>query len=298
MDEEYFDREEDYEPEEYYIEEEMTAPVEIETVAQADFDAFKASAENKFAELQAKIEAAPDIPLGSVAGYISVAAVSMALVAIMLCIVLCKENSSRIDKMRENHSNQFRDADKKISELRNKIADLERRISEIKTAQEEKIIVKTFEPPPNKKIINFVPPEKANKFDDFVNEFNALLSLSGQDADSRRAFNDFIQKFKVRAFNCTNAEMRIDEPIPPPKFEEVTPVRSGNYWAFEFEAGTFAVVPKIKNYNNNIHFQQAMGEIFKSNFNAGDSYNGIFIDKPAIFKGEWILHTKGSLILT
>ena len=301
MDEENLDLEEYYEPVEYDIddvEEEIPAPVEIEAVAQADFDAFKATADKKFAEIQAKVDAAADIPLGSVAGYISVAAVSMALVAIMLCIVLCKENASRIDKMRENHSNQVRDTDKKISELKNKIADLERRVNDFKVAQAEKIVVEKIESPPSKKIINFVPPEKTNKFDDFVNEFNALLSLSGQDADSRRAINDFIQKFSVRAFNCTNAEMRIDEPVPPPKFEEVTPVRSGNYWAFEFEAGTFAVVPKIKNYNNNIHYQQAMGEIFKSNFNAGDSYNGIFIDKPAIFKGEWNLQTKGALILT
>lgn len=297
MDEENFDLEEDYYAEDYEPEE-ISEP--IETVAQKNFDEFKAITDKKFTEVQAQI-AANDFPLGSVAGYISIAAVSLALVAIMLCIVLCKENSSRIDKMRENHSNQLKDADKKISDLRNKIADLERRVGELKFAQKnnsavgEKII-----PPPAKKIIEFTPAQKVggNKFDDFLNEFNALLKLDGQDVDLRRAVNEFIQKFKVRAFNCTNAELRVDEPIPPPKFEEAASARSGNYWAFEFEAGTFAVVPKIKNYNNNIHFQQAMGEVFESNFTSGGSYDKIFVSKPAIFKGEWILQDRGALLLT
>ncbi len=298
MDEENFDLEEDYYAEDYEPEE-TPEPVE-ETVAQKDFDAFKASTDKKFTEVQAQI-AANDFPLGSVAGYISVAAVSLALVAIMLCIVLCKENSSRIDKMRENHSNQLKDADKKISDLRNKIADLERRLSENSFAQKTTSIVDTKIAPPAKKIPDFnsaTADVKSKNFDDFVTEFNALLNFDSQDVDLRRAINEFIQKFNVRAFNCTNAELRIDEPIPPPKFEEATPARSGNYWAFEFDAGLFAVVPKIKNYNNNIHFQQAMGEVFESNFTSGGSYDKIFVSKPAIFKGEWNLQTRGALILT
>lgn len=128
--------------------------------------------------------------------------------------------------------------------------------------------------------------------------FNALAEQEGHNLKTSR--DDFVRKYKVRAFNCTNFEARMNEPVPPPKFVEAPTAPSGEYWAVLLKDNMFAVFPNVKTYSDNHHTARAMGEIFKSNFTPGRTYSNITVEQPAIFgcsETMWFLKKQGTLRL-
>ena len=143
----------------------------------------------------------------------------------------------------------------------------------------------SFAPPPP-------PPKPEDKYKTFVEDFNALSNQRGYAA--KEESDKFLKKYKVRTFSCINNDARMNEPIPPPEFAEAA---NGDYWAYEFESGTYAVVPKINTYSESYHSARAFGEVFSSNFDKG-TYSKIFVRKPALFKGMWTLQQKGELELS
>ena len=133
---------------------------------------------------------------------------------------------------------------------------------------------------------------------DLVAIFNSLANKKGFALNDAR--KDFLNRYRVRAFNCANFAERVNEPIPPPKFVEVETPASGEYWAVPVKDNLFAVFPNVKSYTANAHSQRAMGEVFRSNFMAGRTYNEIIVDKPAVFEYAgtvWRLIQQGSLQL-
>ena len=133
------------------------------------------------------------------------------------------------------------------------------------------------------------------KFKDFVKEFNAIANQGGYDA--KKARDEFVQKYRVRAFNCTNFEARMNDPIPPPEFGEAA---NGEYWAIPFSDNSFFVFPNVKSYSDNHHTARAMGEVFKSNFVPGGTYSKIIVERPAVFEcagNIWNLKRQGNLRL-
>lgn len=129
-------------------------------------------------------------------------------------------------------------------------------------------------------------------------EFNALANV--QDRFSFKNLRDeFVQKYSVRAFSCTNFEARMSEPIPPPQFGESENI-SSEYWAINYKGSVFLVLPNVRQYTNNHHTARAMGEVFESNFEAGKTYKKIFVQQPAFFEcngNVWRLKIKGKLRL-
>lgn len=145
------------------------------------------------------------------------------------------------------------------------------------------------------------PPEPRpitaeDKYKDFVKDFNALVGQSGMNLKNARS--DFMRKYNVQMFTCTNFEARMNEPVPAPVFDSANSLANPDYWAYEFESGVFAVVPNVKIYSDNHHTARAMGEVFNSNFTAGRTYNKIRVNKPAIFKGMWNFEKQGELELS
>ena len=155
--------------------------------------------------------------------------------------------------------------------------------------------------PPVKKIVTASPTEKnisRSSASNLTAEFNSLASQGG--FNFRKSRDEFLQKYKVRAFNCTNFEARMSEPVPPPKFFEVAEVISGDYWAINLKDNLFAVFPNIKIYSDNYHTARAMGDVFESNFVSGMTYNKISVVNPAVFScsgNAWSLMKKGKLNL-
>ena len=128
--------------------------------------------------------------------------------------------------------------------------------------------------------------------------FNALSGQEGHNLKTSR--DDFVRRYKVRAFNCTNFEARMNEPVPAPKFVEAPTAPSGEYWAVLLKDNVFAVFPNVKTYSDNHHSARAMGEVFKSNFTPGKTYNDIQVEQPAIFgcsETVWSLKKQGTLRL-
>ena len=155
--------------------------------------------------------------------------------------------------------------------------------------------------PPAKKIVTASPTEKnisRSSASNLISEFNSLTRQDG--FNFRKSRDEFLQKYKVRAFNCTNSDARMNEPVPPPIFVEVETVISGDYWAVKLNDNLFAIFPNIKIYSETCHSARAMGEVFESNFLAGMTYNKIFVSTPAIFScsgNVWKLINKGKLNL-
>ena len=294
--------EREYEDEEYYGEtgsgETGSQQQEPVAVSQTDFDAYKTTTAETIQQIQTQIKdisaASSDLtPLYILGGIVGVLAIAVAC-----CFYRISTLSERIIKLQE----KILTANDTISELGREIKIQNAQINELRMAQEN---LRTAALPPAPLLKNtfapsapaaFAPPpvpSLADKYADFVCGFNAL-SNSSSAYEGRKAAEDFARKFNVINFSCVNAEMRVNDPMPAPEFKTAA---GGNYWAFEVEPATFAVVPKVRSYNDNIHFQQAMGEIFSSNFVSGNTYKKIRVEKPAIFNGEWKLASKGTLVL-
>ena len=107
-------------------------------------------------------------------------------------------------------------------------------------------------------------------------------------------------KYKIQGFNCKNTTERINNPTLAPVFETTKPVTDSDYWAYEVENDTFAVIPNVKNYTENHHTTRAMGEVFNSNFQSG-IYNKIQVEDAAEFinsGNSWTLCKAGKIYLS
>ena len=282
---------------------------ELEILTKDDIDAAVkgnetvTSLQKRVGELQSQVKSSEGL-LGGYTDYALIGVGFVALITFVLCIVMVKSaaRNEMLERLRKSFSKREEENSDKIAELNRKIFALESRLREMQS--ERKIqaapqnlpsnviqlnnnTVPVYAPPPE-------PPKPSleDKYAEFVREFNALADLSGYDA--KKANENFRQKYNVQSFVCTNAEMRVKSPMPPAEFGDNP---NGNYLAFEIESGIFAVVPKVSSYTPNHHYDQAMGEVFSSNFAQGNTYSKIRVVKPAIFNGKWALETKGQLVL-
>ena len=141
-------------------------------------------------------------------------------------------------------------------------------------------------------------PQSKSSEPSVVTDFNALAGQGGHNLKTSK--DDFLRKYNVRAFNCTNFEARMNEPVPAPTFIEAPTAPAGEYWAVPLRGNSFAVFPNVRTYSDNHHTARAMGEVFDSNFVAGRTYNIITVERPAIFdcsETTWLLKHKGILRL-
>ena len=132
----------------------------------------------------------------------------------------------------------------------------------------------------------------------FLEDYNAFLKVEGLGRVNAR--KDFLKKYQLKAFDCTNFESRMRDPIPPPVFGSVDSIQKGIYWAIPVQGTKYAVLPNVNIYTENHHKAQAMGDVFISNFVSG-SYKSLMVDKPAIFEclgNNWQLVTKGKITLS
>lgn len=274
-----------------------------------DFDQFRTEITQQVADLQTFTEENTSL-FGSLLGNIllfSVVLEAVLLILVFICLTKLSDFKERHNKLRQTCSAQ----EETIKKLSKKVESLTKEITSIKTAPPivnrdaapRNIEVHSFtsvptvqlekppSPPPPPIVTNQIAPEE--KFTDFVKAFNSLANQGGYDA--KKARDEFVQKYRVRAFNCINFEARMNDPIPPPVFGEAT---NGEYWAIPFADNSFFVFPNVKIYSDNHHTARAMGEVFKSNFASGGTYSKITVEKPAVFEcagNVWTLKRQGKL---
>ena len=218
---------------------------------------------------------------------------------IFFLIYLSNDEKKRLSRMIDKQKEKIEELTRKVERLESNAA--QQKISPPVTnwyAPPPPVpeIQRFSEPRPIEPQLEPRPITPANKYDNFVKDFNALAGQSG--INLKNARNDFMRKYNVQTFTCTNFEARMNEPVPAPVFDSANALANPDYWAYEFATGVFAVVPKVKTYSDNYHTARAMGEVFKSNFIAGRTYNKIRVNKPAIFRGMWNFEQQGELELS
>ena len=139
-------------------------------------------------------------------------------------------------------------------------------------------------------------PSTSNNSIGFVNEYNAIMSRSG-DYNSITAREEFFRKFQFISVTCSNTDMLINNP----KLEaEFTVDEDGDYWLLKLKGTTYAALPNITDYTEDVHVARAMNQVFKSNYEFGKIYSHITVIQPALFEntsGKWKITKKGELIL-
>lgn len=248
-------------------------------------------------QIKTEIQAATS-PLGSVTGYFSIGAITLSVVSILLLIVMRNALVSKINKLTTISNSQKEAISKLNSELmaaKNEIRTL-KRSSETSMSRYE---VENFPPPPKMQTPPPVQvqaqPSLHDKLKDFIEDFNALADFKGVEYRKRR--EEFFAKYQIKGFTCQNFNERMNNPNLEPVFESLPNPINCDYWAYEISSDKFAVVPNIKDYNENCHIPRAMIEVFNSNF-AGGIYANIRVLNPAIFNGMWHLDEKGELVLS
>ncbi|MBQ3451844.1 MAG: hypothetical protein IJG32_06245 [Selenomonadaceae bacterium] len=133
----------------------------------------------------------------------------------------------------------------------------------------------------------------------FISYFNNLKNFSGKDFNEQ--YRSFIRDHDVKAFSCEDVAGRMNNPNLPLIFSEVPSAKDGDFWAVPAQGNKFAVLPNPRPIDNdNFHVERAMRDVFESNFQPGNTYDKIQVERPAIFTRTgkvWNLMEKGHLIL-
>ena len=143
-----------------------------------------------------------------------------------------------------------------------------------------------------------VPLEKPHETKEkiFLRDINEFLAAP-HSSNLRQLRSDFIKKYSIKAFSCTNVKERMDNPSVIPKFDTAASTQVGDFWAYKSE-NVYLVVPAANSYNDNLHLERAMREVFDSNFVEGNTYDNIVVEKAAVFAEGWKQLQKGRLRLS
>ena len=143
-----------------------------------------------------------------------------------------------------------------------------------------------------------VPPEnlRESKEKIFLRDLNEFLAAA-HSSNLRQLRLDFTKKYPVKAFSCANAEERMGNPSVAPKFVTTASTQGGDFWAYKPD-DVYLVVPSTNSYNDNLHLERAMREVFDSNFVEGNTYDNIVVEKAAVFAEGWKQLKKGRLRLS
>jgi len=264
-------------------------------------------------EIQTKIDDASNIA-GINTSYFAIGGIVLAVVTFIVCLIIKSGAQSKIDELTANLKERNKEIshlgsvinnleNDKINKLESKIKSLEQKIKSLENNQPVHPSQPAATITMQKSNNNYNPPQVIrreptsptlmDKCTDFISAFNALSNKSA--GESITAREEFAKKFKLKSFICDNSEMLINNPNLNPVFAEES--FDGDYWAYEVEPNTFAVVPNVTTYTEDLHIARAMGKVFDSNFVVGRNYSVIRVTKPAIFKGMWNLETRGRLEL-
>ena len=138
------------------------------------------------------------------------------------------------------------------------------------------------------------------EYENFMREFNAFQSKLANMTDAREKRKEeveFRQNHNIRTFKCNNVSARLRDPVPPPVFTD-DDSQDAIFWAYKLPLGCYAVVAYTKNYADSIHGEQAMGDVFKSNFKPRKIYANVSVKTPAIFDIKLNLMAQGELVLS
>ena len=132
----------------------------------------------------------------------------------------------------------------------------------------------------------------------FIKDFNRLLAES-KTSNFRTARAEFTRKYSIKAFSCANYDERMKNPSLAPEFVSESSTAKGDFWAYKVD-NVYLVVPSPANssYNDNLHLERAMSEVFDSNFIQGKTYDEISVEQAAIFLEGWKKEKKGTLKLS
>ena len=88
-------------------------------------------------------------------------------------------------------------------------------------------------------------------------------------------------------------------PSLAPEFVSESSTAKGDFWAYKVD-NVYLVVPSPANssYNDNLHLERAMSEVFDSNFIQGKTYDEISVEQAAIFLEGFKKEKKGTLKLS
>ncbi len=265
-------------------------------------------------QIQTQIDAAT-APLGSTTGYIATAALVISILSIFIFLLLRSGLNSRINSFITKFNNraeidEIASLKNDLKILRSENRELRMRLESLENKPAQTYIstpapAVTLQKSPaltlqKSSVQNYPaktppPPTLLDKYADFISEFNELNAKEMTGYEKQSARQNFVSKYNVKFFSCVNYNERMNNPNLEPEFAQQS--GKGDYWAYEVEADTFAVVPNVSSYTENLHVARAMGEVFNSNFKDGN-YSNIRVVKPAIFKGMWRLAEKGELVLS
>ena len=173
------------------------------------------------------------------------------------------------------------------------------------SVQSSPIISVRENPPREQRNFTQNPPRKiyhgtaVSSQEPFISDFNNLKNFGGKDFNEQ--YRSFIRDNRVEAFSCEDVAGRMNNPNLPLIFSEVPSAKDGDFWAVPAQGNKFAVLPNPRTiYNDNFHVERAMGNVFESNFQPGNTYDKIQVKRPAEFEKigrTWHCVEKGHLFL-
>ena len=228
-----------------------------------------------------------------IGGVMALGAIILAVIAWFCALRAEKKagrNSQRINKLEQ----QLAQKERELAELREAMENVAR--SKSKPAEQSAAAPSILRPAMMAEAEAAVQVTPQGRLQQFIQEYNDLMSQRDNSMAARDAKKAFVQKYQLRGFDCINYEDRMNHPELAPQFAEKANPAQASFWAVQVQGETYGVVPNLKAYEEQAHQTAGMKEVFDSNFQGG-SYAGIKVLKPAFFAGLTQLIERGKLDL-
>lgn len=220
-----------------------------------------------------------DIFLGIVAGI-----VVLGLILALYAVSKTSKQQKLNKKLQQQESN--------IREQTEELAQLKQQVNKIREEYEQLKQLVHMEPPVERltpvmpKAVPVYEPAQAWKIkaNQFTEDYNRYLQMNLDGYEMRSQKNNFLIEHNIEGFFCDNSTQRMSNPNMEPHFVKTATPKEGAYWACPLGNDLYAVVPKGREYESQMHSTAGYKEVFSSNYTDG-ACKVIKVIKPAIFRG-------------
>ena len=263
-------------------------------IATASSNAAEPVVENDLTDLQQQVVALTekidnissmpiDIFLGIGAG-ITVLGIILAILAL--------QKVSKNNKQQNYLKKKLQYQETAISEQTEEIAQLKQQVNKIREEYEQSRRLAYIGPtverltPVAPKAVPVSEPTQAWKIkaNQFTEDYNRYLQMNLDGYEGRSQKNNFLTEHNIEGFSCDNSTQRMSNPNMEPHFVKNATPKEGAYWACPLGNDLYAVVPKGREYESQMHSTAGYKEVFSSNYTDG-ACKIIKVIKPAIFRG-------------
>lgn len=142
--------------------------------------------------------------------------------------------------------------------------------------------------------VSMATTDTVGKANAFINDYNSVAGVRVTGAQKRNAKRDFMRKYSVVGFSCSNGNAVVTEKATP---KYLTTTSDPEFYAYRIDVSTYAVVPALWFGWEDAQLRMfGVDKMFSVNCNGDKNYSNVSIREAALFSvngDSWSLKKAG-----